>query len=689
MNLKHLLLVGLMLSSLGVAAQEIPVSTLPDTTLLEEVEVSAYMYNRPAREVPAPVSVLNDVSFQRNSPTSLLPALNTIPGVRMEERSPGSYRLAVRGSSLRSPFGIRNVKVYWNEMPLTDAGGNTYLNLIDLSAINTAEVIKGPGSSLYGAGNGGVLMMKNTYSIENSITAALTAGSFGMKRYDLHAAITQQNSNMRLTYAHQDAEGYRDQTNMARDVIQFTTESDLNDQATLSAALFYTDLYYQTPGGLTLQQAQEDPTQARPAGGPNPGTEEQHAAVYNKTFYTGIGHEYRWNNSWTTRTSIYGAFTKFENSAILNYERKTEQGFGGRTVTSYQFNKGKFIFGAELQNLFAPVKTYQNLQGTPGLLRSDDEISTFTYFVFTQAEFELPAQFFLTAGVSFNELKVDYTKLATAPVTEEARNFDALLSPRVALLKRFSPLLTAFLSYSQGYSPPTSAELYPSTSTFNNTLKPEIGENWEAGVKGSFFKKQFNAELTAYLFNLDNAIVIQRTDGGSEYFINAGETNQQGLEVQLAWEPMLKHAPVDLKLWINYTLNNYSFEKYIAPDGVTDYSGNDLTGVAPNTVVSGFDVKSDAGVYFYSTYTYTDNVPLNDNNTVYSDASHLLVLKLGYQLKRKSFTLDFFAGIDNVLDEQYSLGHDLNAFGARYYNPASTRNYFGGVMFRVVLGKNG
>jgi iron complex outermembrane receptor protein len=46
----------------------------------------------------------------------------------MEERSPGSYRLNIRGSSLRSPFGVRNVKIYYNNIPFTDPGGNTYLN---------------------------------------------------------------------------------------------------------------------------------------------------------------------------------------------------------------------------------------------------------------------------------------------------------------------------------------------------------------------------------------------------------------------------------------------------------------------------------------------------------------------------------------------------------------------------------
>src|SRR5690606_5375419 len=92
--------------------------------------------------------------------TTLLPALNMVAGVRMEERSPGSYRLAIRGSLIRSPFGIRNVKIYIDEFPLTDAGGNTYLNLIDPASISTIHVLKGPDGSLYGANSGGVIRIQ-------------------------------------------------------------------------------------------------------------------------------------------------------------------------------------------------------------------------------------------------------------------------------------------------------------------------------------------------------------------------------------------------------------------------------------------------------------------------------------------------------------------------------------------------
>jgi iron complex outermembrane receptor protein len=105
--------------------------------------------------------VLGSKEMNRYGNISFVPVFNTVPGVRIEERSPASYRLSIRGSLLRSPFGVRNVKVYWNEIPLSDAGGNTYLNLVDLNTLTSAEVIKGPAASVYGAGTGGAVLLRS------------------------------------------------------------------------------------------------------------------------------------------------------------------------------------------------------------------------------------------------------------------------------------------------------------------------------------------------------------------------------------------------------------------------------------------------------------------------------------------------------------------------------------------------
>src|ERR1700746_3325670 len=122
-----------LLLALSSFAQQKPDTLRRDTTKhLNQVTVTGYLTDQPVLSVPASVSVLTPAQLQLQPGNSLVPALNTVPGVRMEERSPGSYRLSIRGSLLRSPFGVRDVKVYFGEIPLTDAGGNTYLNAIDV-----------------------------------------------------------------------------------------------------------------------------------------------------------------------------------------------------------------------------------------------------------------------------------------------------------------------------------------------------------------------------------------------------------------------------------------------------------------------------------------------------------------------------------------------------------------------------
>jgi iron complex outermembrane receptor protein len=41
--------------------------------------------------------------------------------------------------------------------------------------------------------------------------------------------------------------------------------------------------------------------------------------------------------------------------------------------------------------------------------------------------------------------------------------------------------------------------------------------------------------------------------------------------------------------------------------------------------------------------------------------------------------LELYSGVDNLLDESYSLGNDLNAFGGRFFQPAPGRNWYGGL----------
>ena len=314
--------------------------------LLHEVVVKAYAMERPSLEVPAAIGVIKDAELNRFNNTSILPAVNTVPGVRMEERSPGSYRFSIRGSSLRSPFGVRNVKFYWNGLPLTDGGGNTYLNLIDFNSIGSMEIIKGPGASLYGAGTGGVVLLQSPKST-GEINYSILGGSYGLFRIQGAASLVHtQNLQMDMRIGYQQSDGYRQQTRMNRLMSQVELRSVLSAKSFLSATVFSTQLNYETPGGLTEAQYDSDPHQARPAAGASPGAVDQQAAVNNKTTYAGVSFEHEWNERWSSRMGMFGSLTDFKNPTIRNYEKRQEQNWGGRTETQYKIDqkswKGKF-----------------------------------------------------------------------------------------------------------------------------------------------------------------------------------------------------------------------------------------------------------------------------------------------------------------------------------------------------------
>jgi iron complex outermembrane receptor protein len=176
---------------------------------------------------------------------------------------------------------------------------------------------------------------------------------------------------------------------------------------------------------------------------------------------------------------------------------------------------------------------------------------------------------------------------------------------------------------------------------------------------------------------------VRRTDSiGADYYVNSGGTIQKGVEIWL--DAHIIHAEKNfisaLNVWGSACYQPYRFDEYKI--GSTVYSGNEVTGVPRKIVVGGVDISTKNNYYVNVTFNYTSSIPLNDANTVYANHYHLLQMKIGKELSLHSYIINLFAGADNLLNEVYSLGNDLNALGGRYYNPAPARNYYGGVNFR-------
>ena len=653
---------------------------------LKEVTVRGFENNRQLITIPASVSVLRNRDLQRYSNISLVPVVNTTPGVRMEERSPASYRLSIRGSLLRSPFGVRNVKIYWKDFPLTDAGGNTYLNLVDFNGVGEIELIRGPSGSIYGAGTGGVMTIREPevqQDRKNQLMVQLNGGSYGLFGATLKWQGHYEKTDVQVLQSHVQADGYRDNSRMNRDLTQASMKWKTGKRNTLEGIILIAGLSYRTPGGLTLAQMNANPRQSRPATAVFPSASEQKAGINNKSIITGWSDKLVLGSHWNTTNSAAISLTKFENPFISNYEKREELNFSLRSVFQYNGSIGQaglqWTSGLEWQNGFYTIDSTGNNKGEPDNNLVRDEVKAVQQFIFTQAELTLAKNLVLHVGLSLNNFS--YNIQRTIPPGEKQKiNFDQQLVPRIAMLYRLGQNASVHLSASKGYSPPTLAEIRPSAGGISTDLQAEYGWSYEAGIKSSLLRSRINVDVTVFQFDLKNAIVRRTNAAGAEYFVNAGGTNQKGLEafaeafIVNRNEGWLRQ----FRLWSSATFFNFRFTDYKVNNA--DYSGNKLTGVPSQTILVGTDFLFARGLYWNTTFNYTSTLPLNDMNDTYADDYRLWQSRIGIKWKsRGHFTMDIFAGIDNAANELYSLGNDINAFGKRYYNPAADRNYYGGI----------
>ncbi|HCB47459.1 MAG TPA: TonB-dependent receptor [Algoriphagus sp.] len=647
---------------------------------LSDFTVTAFETERPLLKQSAAISLVGEQDFSRFNETSIVNSFNTKPGVRIEERALASYRVSIRGSSLRAPFGVRNVKIYWNDVPFTAPDGTTALNLLDLSNIRTAEVIKGPSGSIYGAGNGGVINLKSPADPKGGLVSAeYGGGSFGLNRSRI--AISQQvgKGGFEASLVKQKLDGYREHSAMDRTVFQLGGFMPVSQKQELRTQLLVSDLDYQIPGALNAQQLAEDPRQARP------GSVNQNSSIAQKSVFASLGHLYRFSEKAQNNTTLYLTTNDFENPFILDYKKELGFGYGGRSRFTFDWNLAgkpfRIIAGGEYQTALTDAQNFGNRNGLADTVRFADKLKATQGFLFQQAEWEPTEKILLTLGLSqnFSSFEIDRQINASGgPTGLQTRTFDPILIPRIAANYSLNTYSSIFGSISSGFSPPTIDEVRTNEGSLNLDLEAERGVNYELGYRMG--KNRLNVDVTAFYFRLNETITTFTNEQGVVLFRNSGSTDQKGIEAAIDYVFIQQAVGFirNFKAGTAFTGHYFQFKDY--EQRGNDFSGNDLTGVAPNNLVSKLDFRFAGGFYLNFTHQFTDEIPLNDANTVYQDAYNLVNTRLGIiQNLGKRTVIELYAGVDNLLNESYSLGNDLNPFGGRFYQPAPTRNYYGGL----------
>ncbi len=669
-------------------------SALENTQALEEVIILS-TYQKQSKII-IPTAKTTAIKLDQYSPIDLVSAINETPGVYIQSGALNTNRIVIRGVGSRTLYGTNKVRAYYNGIPITNGAGSTAIDAFNAEDISDIEVVKGPKATQYGTNLGGTLLLnsKQASAGETYLKSTNTVGSFGLIKNSVSIATAANKSTFNLNYDHMQFDGFRDNSTYERSTVFLNSSYSFDKKNKIGVLFNYTDYNAQIPSSISKTAFEEDPTQAAFTWGTAQGYED------NKQVLAGLHYTHLFSENFSNTTAIFYNYLDHYEPRPFNILDEFTDSYGMRTLFAKDFlfleNKANLSFGGEFYRDKYHWKTKENLyEGTngsgslEGSLLSDNMENRNNLNVFATITLPITEKLKAQLGVNINKTNYDFTDVFNtgADNKDANRNFDPIFAPNLNVLYQLNSNTNAYVNVSRGFNYPSIEETLTPEGIINPDLGPETGFNYEIGSEVYVFNRALHLQLSAYLLDINNLLVAERV--GDDQYIgrNAGKTEHKGLELSMSYTHTFINGLI-VSPYINAEITQHRFIDFV--DRTANYSGNELTGV-PNKKVNGgirFGLKN---ISLNANVLHIGDMPLNDENTLYSEAYTIFNAKLSYKNNiTDHLTIGVNAGVNNFTDEAYASSILINAVGfggaePRYYYPGMPRNWFGGVKIEYTL----
>lgn len=686
---------------------------------LPPIVVKATRTDQPLERIPYNVSIIGPQELNRHSKNlSIEEVIRSIPGVFINDRANPSFgdRVTIRGIGSRAAFGVRGVRIYLDNIPLTMPDGQSQLNNIDISSLGKIEIIKGGMSSLYGNSSGGVI---NLFSqdIQNrlfTVEPEYTAGAFGLKKIQGKVSGSIGTHSYLININHTIFDGYRQHANGNFTNLNFLGAHRVSSKIRLTTLMnYYNAPYLLSPGTISKNELENNHTSSRffniqQASGKKI-TQGQSGLTFS---LEGEQSSLEVTGYFITRTllnpipgriidlsrtayglrSVYRTFVEFDNHSLhfalgFDYERMAD------ARKEYQ-NKG---VPASMIPALKPEQFFRVLQY--GSIQLNQEESVTGFGPFSELQFTLNRAVTLTAGIRYDNTKFGVEDNLLVPgINYSGKKLFEQFSPMGGIAYRPTRHLKIYGNYSSNFQTPTTTELSNRPTGqrgFNPDIKPEESHNLEIGLVGSLPKLRLIYEVSLFRIDTRDMLVpYQVTAIGSEeiFYRNAARAENTGIEGRLEY-----YLIDNLRLTSAITLQNFKFKDYLRETEIpgdsiilVDVKGKYVPGIPKiNIFVSAAYLVSD-GVFAELSLRYIGEYFTNDLNgpapeineplSNYLNDSYLKIdIKGGYSFYLNNNILYIYSGINNLLDKKYSGSIVPNAIGNRFFEAAAGRDWYAGI----------
>jgi len=586
--------------AISLSPQVLAQSTETSASALEEVVVTATRRgDENLLDVPISISAFGGGFIEDQGFDGVYDFLQLAPGVSSLTFQPGLNRIQMRGVSVG--VGENNVGFYVDEVPLSFIN---QANLPDVRSfdVERVEVLRGPQSTLYGAG--ALAGVVRTVTRNPELDSFGFAGDFsladitdGGNTYDgnvmLNAPIVKDRFAARVVYTQENQDGWIDQTVLGKKDYNDTDFKNfrlkLLGQVTddLDVSLLYwnsqIDTYSSTASfaDRTNNEAAETPS-------------VYDYDIYNLTInYSGEGFGLVSATSYSeldTR-SVVDFVLGYTLESLLDPSTFTQEIRAFSTYDGmWQWTAGAFYRDADQTQI--QQSEFLVVLGLDPVIQDDNVESTSLFAEVTGTFME--GKLDLTAGARY--IDEDRTSENKVRPSEPYSSSVSEVVPRINATYRPADNWMTFFNFSQGFRSGINqfAISLETAGAFGAVLPlsadPEFADSYEWGMKGSFLDNRLTLDAVAfYLKWKDLQTIVPVISGLLSGVKNAAEAESPGVELALNW---LATEHLTLGLMGSWNDAQYSSDVF-AEALVFDPSTGVISGSVPVLVVTDGDRLND------------------------------------------------------------------------------------------------
>ena len=685
----------------------------------DEISVTASRKAQKTADSTTNITSVGKEQLETRRMDNVKEALIGIPGVQAESKNGGyDTRLTIRGAGVKAAYGVREIMVMINGVPVTDPDSFTRLDLIDTELIERVEVVKGPNSTLWGTNaTGGVINIITKDGMgKKGGELKLGAGAFGQQ--NLHFNYTTpmgDSSNIGVGVTNRKkGNSWRRWNEYDATYLSATPNIMLDNGDMLKFNIMTSESNLQLPGSLdeTMFETYKSTGEAKETSGL-----WQYSGRYSKNNLISMVYEGTlgsldfqprvFYNKWSHHHPVYGRINDADTtSAGLDLQWGMEHGSGellfGLSAKQDTQTTDYYEYGdVTTQRVGGWSGSYNKITAVNSDLQGDhmetQNRNTSSNGIFAQETFKGIENWIVEAGVRMDTISFDingnmgsYFKSSTSSYTTcstTATECDGIAvsggnfainktftatSPRVGANYKMNSNWNMYGNLAKGMQTPTDGEI-----SENTDLKLVESVNKEIGFRrrGSDWRMD-----SAYFINdLTNEVVQVLQEDGTTAYDNAGKTQKKGLELSFGWKPTK-----GLDLGLTYAQNDFKYVEYYETGYVKgsatqlDRSGNTMPYTPETTVGLSAGYKWDGGLRASFTSENWGKYQVDsENSETYQGKTWATNASLGYGTQTWNSALK----VNNLTDLRYAT-EVKKSYGSKYYSPAEPRSFLVEVSYK-------